>query len=65
MGEGSDSHAAVLQGNVPEEAQELEEHIASEFNCVELYVGTFSPVIGAHTGPGLLGVSYWSESETF
>ena len=56
-------HAAVLQGNVPDEAQELEERIASEFNCAELYVGTFSPVIGAHTGPGLLGVSYWSESE--
>ena len=55
-------HAAVLQGNVPDEAQELEERIASEFNCAELYVGTFSPVIGAHTGPGLLGVSYWSES---
>ncbi len=57
-------HAAVLQGNVPGEARELEERIASEFNCGELYVGTFSPVIGAHTGPGLLGVSYWSESET-
>ncbi|MYB50035.1 MAG: DegV family protein [Dehalococcoidia bacterium] len=63
VGEGR-LHAAVLQGNVPEEAQELEERIASEFNCIELYVGTFSPVIGAHTGPGLLGVSYWSESET-
>ena len=55
-------HAAVLQGNAPDEALELEERIASEFNCAELYVGTFSPVIGAHTGPGLLGVSYWSES---
>jgi len=63
VGEGR-LHAAVLQGNVPEEAQELEERIASEFDCAELYVGTFSPVIGAHTGPGLLGVSYWSESET-
>ncbi len=57
-------HAAVLQGNVPDEARELEERIASEFNCAELYVGTFSPVIGVHTGPGLLGVSYWSEGET-
>ena len=63
VGEGR-LHAAVLQGNVPDEAKELEERIASEFDCAELYVGTFSPVIGAHTGPGLLGVSYWSESET-
>ena len=62
VGEGR-LHAAVLQGNAPDEAQELEERIASEFNCAELYVGTFSPVIGAHTGPGLLGVSYWSESQ--
>ena len=63
VGEGR-LHAAVLQGNVPEDARELEERIASEFDCAELYIGTFSPVIGAHTGPGLLGVSYWSESET-
>ncbi len=62
VGEGR-IHAAVLQGNAPDEARELEERIASEFNCAELYVGTFSPVIGAHTGPGLLGVSYWSESQ--
>ena len=63
VGEGR-LHAAVLQGSVPDEARELEERIASEFDCAELYVGTFSPVIGAHTGPGLLGVSYWSEGET-
>ena len=65
MGDGKDSTRPYLQGNVPEEARELEERISlPSSTALEFYVGTFSPVIGAHTGPGLLGVSYWSESET-
>jgi DegV family protein with EDD domain len=56
-------HAAVLHGDALDEAREMEGRIASEFDCAELYISEFSPVMGAHTGPGLLGLAYWSEGE--
>jgi DegV family protein with EDD domain len=56
-------HAAVLHGDAFGDALELESQIASEFDCAELYISEFSPVMGAHTGPGLLGIAYWSEGE--
>jgi DegV family protein with EDD domain len=54
-------HAAVLHADAPEEAEELRQHIARQFDCAELYVAEFTPVMGAHTGPGLLGVAFYAE----
>jgi len=60
---GEPVHAAVLHTNVPEEAERLKERVASRFNCVELYVTEFTPVMGAHLGPGLLGLAFYHESQ--
>ena len=46
-------HAAALEA-----AEELQHRIAGRFACVESLVMPFTPVIGAHTGPGLLGVAF-------
>lgn len=54
-------HAIVMHTNVLGEAQELRERIVSEFNCVEIYVKDFTPVMGVHTGPGLLGVAFYTD----
>jgi DegV family protein with EDD domain len=54
-------HAAVLHADAPAEAEEARNAIADSFNCVELYGAEFTPVMGAHTGPGLLGVAFYSE----
>ena len=54
-------HAAVLHADAPEEAEALRERIAQEFDCAELYVAEFTPVMGAHTGPGLVGVAFFAE----
>ena len=54
-------HAAVLHADVPEEAEALRQRIAQQFDCAELYVAEFTPVMGAHTGPGLLGVAFYVE----
>ena len=59
--DGHHLHAAVLHADAPEEAEELRQHIAQQFDCVELYVAEFTPVMGAHTGPGLLGVAFYAE----
>jgi fatty acid-binding protein DegV len=54
-------HAAVLHADSPDEAQELRDTITERFECVELYVTEFTPVMGAHTGPGLIGVAFYAE----
>jgi DegV family protein with EDD domain len=58
---GQPLHVAVLHAGVPEEAEALRQEIAREFNCDELYVTELTPVMGAHTGPGVLGVAYYKE----
>jgi fatty acid-binding protein DegV len=45
--------------NALSEAEDLKNHITSEFNCVEVYVRDFTPVMGVHTGPGLLGIAFY------
>lgn len=57
-------HAIVLHSNALEEANKLKEYIASKFNCVEIYVRDFTPVMGVHTGPGLLGVAFYFDDST-
>ena len=54
-------HAAVIHADASEAAEQLRHRVEAEFSCAELYVGEFSPVMGAHTGPGLLGVAFWSD----
>lgn len=58
---GKKVHVNVMHAGIPEEAQDLEERVLSGFDCVETYVTEFSPVMGAHTGPGLLGLAFYGE----
>jgi DegV family protein with EDD domain len=54
-------HVAVMHADALEEAQELKERIAAEFNCVEIFITDFSPVMGYATGPGTLALAYYKE----
>jgi DegV family protein with EDD domain len=54
-------HVAVMHADALEEAQELEERIAAEFNCVEIFITDFSPIMGYATGPGTLALAYYKE----
>jgi DegV family protein with EDD domain len=56
------THAAVFHADVPDEAESLRAQVADRFNCMELYVTEFTPVMGSHTGPGVLGVAFYTES---
>lgn len=54
MAELADSrplHVAILHADVLDEAEDLRQKVADQFNCVELYVTEFTPVMGAHVGP--------------
>jgi fatty acid kinase fatty acid binding subunit len=52
-------HAAVMHAGAAEEAEDLRQQVAERFVCIEMYVTEFTPVMGAHTGPGLLGVAFY------
>lgn len=54
-------HVAVMHAYVPDEAEMLKERIASEFNCAELLLTEFSPVMGYVTGTGTLGFAFYKE----
>jgi DegV family protein with EDD domain len=54
-------HVAILHADEPVKAEALRQQVAEWFDCAELYVIEFTPVMGAHTGPGVLGVAFYSE----
>jgi DegV family protein with EDD domain len=56
---GQPIHAAVLHADVPSDAEQLRQQVADRFRCVELLVTELTPVMGAHTGPGVLGVAFF------
>ena len=54
-------HATVMHAGAVEAAERLIEKVGAKFTCEELFISEFSPVMGTHTGPGLLGIAFWSE----
>ena len=58
---GTRLHVAVMHADAPETARELQEQIADQFQCEEIFITEFTPVMGTHTGPGLFGVAFYSE----
>ncbi len=59
---GRKLHIAVMHADAPETAQELQEQITAQFRCEEIFLTEFTPVMGSHTGPGLFGVAFYTES---
>ena len=57
--DGAPIQLSVVQANVEEEAKELLELIQKEYPNVEGDISDFGPVIGAHTGPGTLGMVWY------
>jgi len=51
--------AAVMHAYALDEAEKLKERVAAEFNCVELWLGEFSPVMGYACGTGTVGVAFY------
>jgi len=57
----SPAHVAVMHAYAPDEAEKLKERVAAEFNCAELWITEFSPVMGYATGTGTLGLAFYRE----
>jgi len=54
-------HVAVIHTYALDEAERLKERVSSEFNCAELWISEFSPVMGYACGTGTLGFAFYSE----
>ena len=53
---------SVMHSDCSRDAEKLRRIVEEEFECLDLFVSEFTPVMGAHTGPGLLGVAFWTQS---
>jgi DegV family protein with EDD domain len=58
---GRPIHAAVMHADIPDEAAALRQRLAERCDCCELLLTEFTPVMGAHAGPGLLAVAFYPE----
>jgi len=55
---GSALHVQVLHAFNPQAAEELRALISQKFQCTWLPAGPMSLVLGAHTGPSMVGVAF-------
>ena len=51
----------IQHANAPEQADNLRRHVETGFNCTELHITEFSPIIGFATGPGCLALAFYAE----
>jgi DegV family protein with EDD domain len=54
-------HCAVIHAYALDDGQKIKERVAREFNCVELWISEFSPVMGYATGTGTLGLAFYTD----
>jgi DegV family protein with EDD domain len=52
-------HVAVMHADTYVEAENLKDIVANEFNCQEIYITDFSPIMGCATGRGTLGLAFY------
>ena len=55
-------HLAVMESDSPEGTERLVAAVRERFRPVEMLTTPFTPAMGVHAGPGILGVGYWVES---
>ena len=53
-------HVAVMHADALDEATALRNRVLAHFDCSEIFITEFTPVMGVHTGPGLIGVAFYS-----
>jgi DegV family protein with EDD domain len=54
-------HLAVIHAAAEDEAGDLLDRLADRTHVVEGLIAAVTPVIGAHTGPGLLGTTFYCD----
>ena len=55
------AHVNVMHAHAADSAKKLCQRVETEFNCREIFISEFTPVMGAHLGPGLLGLAFYAD----
>jgi DegV family protein with EDD domain len=58
---GKIAYVNVMRAGAADRAEQLRGWASGNLECVELFVTQFHLFMGAHTGPGLVGASWWAE----
>jgi len=53
---------ALAHAQVPDEAEALSQQVQQRLSCERCYMSQIGPVIGTHTGPGVLGISVYARN---
>ena len=56
-------HVNVMHAHAAGDAEQLRSRVENEFDCRELFISEFTPVMGAHLGPGLLGFAFYTDMQ--
>lgn len=66
MEQGWDQKSGKLvvigHGDCPKDAELLKETVHTRFPDAHIYIAEIGPIIGAHTGPGMLALIYWGNN---
>jgi DegV family protein with EDD domain len=54
-------HLAIMEADAQEQAARLEELALQKLQPTKIFHTEFTPVLGVHTGPGLVGLGYYYE----
>lgn len=54
-------HVVVMHADALDTAKTFMNRIVSQFECEEIFITEFTPVMGVHTGPGLVGVAFYGD----
>lgn len=52
-------HASAFHADALADAEWLRDQLCARVECVEFYITEFTPVMGAHTGPGVVGLVFY------
>jgi DegV family protein with EDD domain len=55
------AHVSIMHADAPDEAEEYKNIISSRFNCAELWISEFTPVMGYATGTGTIALAFYSD----
>ncbi|MGC8827679.1 MAG: DegV family protein [Anaerolineae bacterium] len=59
---GTPAYIAVSHADALDDARKVHEEVCRRVRCLGSWITSFTPVMGAHVGPGLIGISYYLES---
>jgi DegV family protein with EDD domain len=54
-------HVIVHHADELQACEELKDKIQNEYDCVEIYITEFTPIMGVHAGTGILAISFYTE----